>query len=447
MTTAMTNPSARGAAPDGLPRLLAGWRAGPPVGLDEHAARFGPPPWAPRRRKGTPELIQALEQSGLRGRGGAGFPTARKLLTVANARGGRPIVLVNGSEGEPASRKDKLLLASTPHLVLDGAALAAEAIGAEEVVIAVDRWAREAIAGVTYAIEERAARRVDPVAFRLAYLPGRFVAGEETAVVNFVNGGPAKPMFVPPRPFEKGVNGRPTLVQNVETLAHIALIARFGADWFRSVGSPEEPGTTLITVSGAVARPCVVEIAIGTPIRDVIVAAGGVTETLGAILVGGYFGRWVDALDAWDAPASRAGLGALGASLGCGVIHAFPASACGVTASARITRYLAEETAGQCGPCVNGLHAIASALEEVARGTHGRDTLARLDRWCAQVDGRGACRYPDGAVRFVRSALEVFGDEIGEHTRNAASGRRVCRSAAPPALPMPDMRTRDWEWR
>jgi NADH:ubiquinone oxidoreductase subunit F (NADH-binding) len=442
MAGAMTTERARVAAPEGLPRLLAGWRPGVPVGLDEHLARFGPVPWTGGRRRGLGQFIQTVEQSGLRGRGGAGFPTARKLLAVAQARGGRPIVVVNGSEGEPGSQKDKLLLASAPHLVLDGAALAAEALGAEEVVVAVDRWSRDAIAGVSHAIEARVARRVDPVPFRLAYLPARFVAGEETAVVNFVNGGPAKPTFVPPRPFEKGVNGRPTLVQNVETLAHLALVGRFGAAWFRTVGPADDPGTALVTVSGAVSNPCVVEIAIGTPIRDVIVAAGGVTETLSAILVGGYYGRWVDALDAWDAPASRAGLSSFGASLGCGVIHALPAGACGVVASARIARYLAEETAGQCGPCVNGLHAIASTLEEIARGTHSPDALPKLRRWCTQVDGRGACRYPDGAVRFVRSALEVFADEIDDHGRH---GRCLARANA--ALPMPDPRTRDRDWR
>jgi NADH:ubiquinone oxidoreductase subunit F (NADH-binding) len=442
MTTATTNPSTRSARPDGLPRLLATWRRGAPVGFDEHLAHYGPPPWAGRRRRGVPDLIETLEESGLRGRGGAGFPTARKLLAVARARGGRPVVVVNGSEGEPASRKDKLLLAHLPHLVLDGAALAAEAIGSDEVVVVVDRWANEAVTGVTHAVDERAARRCDPVTFRLAHIPARFVAGEETAVVNFVNGGPAKPTFVPPRPFQKGVYGRPTLVQNAETLAHVGLVARFGAAWYRGVGAPEEPGTALATVSGAVERPCVVEIAIGTPVRDVIVAAGGVTETLGAILVGGYYGRWVDALDAWDAPVSRAGLAPLGASPGCGVLYALPASACGLVASAQIARYLAEETAGQCGPCVNGLDAIATALGHVARGTHDRDTLGRLQRWCAQVDGRGACRYPDGAVRFVRSALEVFADEVDEHSRH---GR--CLAGPPAALPMPDPRIRDREWR
>ena len=251
MTTATTNPSARGAPPAGLPRLLATWRPGAPVGFDEHVAHYGPPPWAGRRRKGTPDLVHTLEASGLRGRGGAGFPTARKLVAVAQARGGRPVVVVNGSEGEPASRKDKLLLAHLPHLVLDGAALAAEAVGADEVIVVVDRWAHDAISGVTHAVDERAARRSDPVTFRLAHLPGRFVSGEETAVVNFVNGGPAKPTFVPPRPFQKGVYGRPTLIQNVETLAHLALVARYGADWYRSVGSPDEPGTALVTVSGS----------------------------------------------------------------------------------------------------------------------------------------------------------------------------------------------------
>ncbi|HZP29778.1 MAG TPA: NADH-ubiquinone oxidoreductase-F iron-sulfur binding region domain-containing protein [Acidimicrobiia bacterium] len=442
MTGAATDTARRGAPPEGLPRLLETWRPDGPVRYAEHVARYGPPPWRGRRRGAQPELVGMLEYAGLRGRGGAGFPVARKLLTVARARGGKPVVLANASEGEPASRKDKLLLAGLPHLVLDGAALAADAVGSDEVVVAVDRWARDAVMGISHAIDERAALRCDPVTFRLAYLPARFVAGEETAVVNFVNGGPAKPTFVPPRPFEKGVFGRPTLVQNAETLAHVALVARFGADWYTGVGARDEPGTALVTVSGAVARPCVVEIAIGTPIGDVVVAAGGVTESLSAILVGGYYGRWIDALDAWDAPMSRAGLAPFGANPGCGVIHALPAGACGLVASARIARYLAEETAGQCGPCVNGLHAIATAVEQLARGTHDRDTLARLRRWCDQVDGRGACRYPDGAVRFVRSALEVFADEIDEHTRH---GR--CRANRPHDLPLPNPATRDWEWR
>jgi NADH:ubiquinone oxidoreductase subunit F (NADH-binding) len=442
MTTATTDADRRAGAPGRLPRLLETWRAGSPVRLAEHLARYGPPPWSGRKRRGGSDLIETVERTGLRGRGGAGFPVARKMLTVANARGGRPVVVVNASEGEPASRKDKLLLAGVPHLVLDGAALAAEAVGSDEVVVVVDRWANHAITALVHAIEEREASRLDPVSFRLAYVPGRFVAGEETAVVNFVNGGDAKPTFVPPRPFQKGVYGRPTLIQNAETLAHVALIARFGADWYRSVGAPEEPGTALVTVSGAVSRPCVVEIAIGTPIRDIVVAAGGVTETLGAMLVGGYYGCWVDALDAWDAPMSRAGLAPFGASPGCGVVYALPESACGLVASAHIARYLAEESAGQCGPCVHGLHAIATGVAELARGAHDRDTVARLQRWCGQVDGRGACRYPDGVVRFVRSALDVFADEIEEHSRH---GRCLARAQAPLALPQ--SQSRDWTWR
>jgi NADH:ubiquinone oxidoreductase subunit F (NADH-binding) len=123
-------------------------------------------------------------------------------------------------------------------------------------------------------------------------------------------------------------------------------------------------------------------------------------------------------------------------------VYALPASACGLVASARITRYLAEESAGQCGPCVHGLQAIAGAMEQLARGVHDPKTLAQLQRWCGQVDGRGACRYPDGVVRFVRSALDVFTDEIDEHTRH---GRCLAREHAPLALP--DPRTRDWNWK
>ena len=126
-------------------------------------------------------------------------------------------------------------------------------------------------------------------------VPDRFVAGEETALVQFLNGGPARPTFTPPRPFERGVGGAPTLVQNAETLAHVAQIARFGPAWFRRIGTAAEPGSILVTLSGAVARPGVYEVALGSPLRDLLAQAGGAREEIQAYLIGGYFGTWVGA--------------------------------------------------------------------------------------------------------------------------------------------------------
>jgi NADH:ubiquinone oxidoreductase subunit F (NADH-binding) len=427
-------------APDRLPRLLAGYRRDGAMRLDDHLDRYGLPPWRGVKRRGPGPLLHTIEQSGLRGRGGAAFPTARKLRAVADHRG-CPVVVANGAEGEPASQKDKLLLAGLPHLILDGAALMAEAVGAPEVIVVVERPARGAYRAVAQAIEARRAAHLDPVSFRLVAVPGRYVAGEATALVNYINTGLAKPTFVPPRVSERGVQGRPTLVHNVETLAHAALIARYGADWFRRLGTRDEPGSALVTLDGAVAHPGVVEVAFGTPLGTAIMAAGGPTDELSAVLVGGYFGNWLRAADVWEVPLTDAALRGVGGSFGCGLIYAFPARCCGLQASARIARYLADESAGQCGPCLYGLRAMADTFARLATDTPDRDTVRRLEHLCDEILGRGACNYPDGVIGFLRSSLTVFDREINRHRRD---GR--CPSNAPPALPLPDPAHRDWSW-
>jgi NADH:ubiquinone oxidoreductase subunit F (NADH-binding) len=420
---------AQQATPIGLPRLLTGIRASGPVSLDEHHALHGPLPAGLWRR--APALIQRVEQSGLRGRGGGRFPTGDKLRAVAAQRG-RPVVVVNALEGEPVSGKDKALLRHAPHLVLDGATAAAAALGARTAIVAVsaDAGPEQRSLAQALAARERAATDHD-VALSVALVPSGFVSGEETAILRFLNGGPPKPTVRPPLPHERGVGGAPTLVHNAETLAQLALIARLGPDWFRALGTPAEPGSMLVTVSGAVHSPGVLEIAIGTPLAAVIQRAGGFTERPRALLLGGYFGTWVPAAAAAALRLSETDLGSVGARLGAGAIVALPDSACAVTETARVARYLAEESAGQCGPCAHGLDAAAEALERLAQRrpapeAHGAE-LARILR---QVNGRGACRHPDVAVRFIGSALEVFADEIAQHL---AGG---CRRPAAGILPV-----------
>lgn len=408
-----------------------------PDTLRAHLRRVGPRP-----RPDAVDLIVELERIALTGRGGGHFPTARKWRAARDATA--PLTVVaNGAEGEPLSMKDKVLCSTAPHLVLDGAVVAAAAIGATEVIVVVDRSASGARAAVTNAIEERRAARLDDVSFRTVDSPTRFLAGEESALVHWLNGGPAKPTLVPPRPFERGVGGRPTLVQNVETLAHVALIARFGESWFRALGDPTEPGSALVTVAGAVARPGVLEISLGAPVTTVIEAAGGVTEKLSAFLVGGYFGTWVRASEGWNLALSNERARAAGAAFGCGLLVALPATACGVLETAAVMQYLAQETAGQCGPCVHGLKAIAHAMVSIAHGDHDRGTVERLHRWGGDVAGRGACHYPDGAVRFVASALDVFGDEVARHGQNR--GCTLERRAR--VLSFPNRVHREWGWR
>jgi NADH:ubiquinone oxidoreductase subunit F (NADH-binding) len=403
-------------------RLLGGLRAdGQPLSLAEHLEQYGSLPLELRPE----ELRRRIAESGLTGRGGAGFPTAAKLESVLGGRT-RPIVVANGTEGEPTSGKDKVLLAYAPHLVVDGSLLAARAVGAKQVVIATTSAAH---ATVARALAERP--REAGIAVQASAAPDRFVAGEETALVQFLNGGPALPTFTPPRPYERGVGGAPTVVLNVETLAHLALIARFGAAWFRAAGTTAEPGSTLVTISGAVREPGVYEIELGSPFAQLLAQAGA-DSSAQAYLVGGYFGTWVKASDLRAAALSNASLASFGASLGARAIVVLPADACGIVETARLARYLAEQSAGQCGPCVQGLAAIAASLEQLVRGSRHTPGTGLLRRRLAQVANRGACRHPDGAVALVASALHVFSDELDRHLH----GRR-CTGNGRAVLPIP----------
>lgn len=393
-------------------RLLAG----PPLdGTSEshhaHLARLGPLPG----RSDVRHLIPIIEASGLLGRGGAGFPVGRKWRVLAERRDGSAVVVANGAEGEPASRKDRVLMVTRPHLVVDGALLAAEAVGADEIVFYVGREHVAAVASMRRAIEERADVIGTPM--RLVEAPIGYVAGEATAAVHYINSTDARPTTTPPRMSVSGVGGRPTLVQNVESLAYAALIARFGDWWYRSAGRLDTRGTALVTVSGPVGAPGVREIEIGTPLGDVIAGAGGVTTAVGAVVLGGYFGTWAGADAAWDLPLDPAVMKARGLAFGCGMVGLLPADACGVAATAQIMSFMARESAGQCGPCLYGLAAIGDATDRIARGGATRRDVADVERWTGQVAGRGACRHPDGAVALMASALDVFGDDFDAHAR------------------------------
>ncbi|MDQ2815626.1 MAG: NADH-quinone oxidoreductase subunit E, partial [Actinomycetota bacterium] len=327
----------------GLPRLLPA----APEDLRGHVARYGQTPY-----RGQPGLlINDIETSGLTGRGGAAFPTYRKLAIVAAARG-RKVIVANGAESEPASRKDELLLRAAPNLVLDGLQLAAEAIGASEAHLYLHAAAS---AEILRAMAERAARGVDMVKVTITQAPPRFLAGQESALVNRLGGGPALPTFTPPRVTERGLGGAPTLVQNVETLAHIALIARYGPRWFRAVGTSAEPGSMLTTVyrpagdrspQNQTARCQVFEAEIGVPLQTLL-STGAQTQ---AWLIGGYHGSWLSLPQAASLTLDNAALAKYGAAVGAGVLVALPSDRCGLTEAARVVGYLAAESAGQCGP-------------------------------------------------------------------------------------------------
>lgn len=319
-----------------------------------------------------------------------------------------------------------------PHLVLDGAALAAEALDAKEIVVYIGEEHGAAREAMERAIGERllAGERFGCPA-RLVAAPMGYVSGEASAAVNRVNTGSALPTVSPPRPSEVGVAGRPTLVQNVESLAYAALIARFGAAWYREMGRLGSRGTALVTVGGEVSRRGVREIELGTTLGELADAVGTDRAATRAVLVGGYFGSWIDAAEAWSLAIDPAVMRERGLSFGCGLVWFLPSGACPVAATARIMAFMAGNSAGQCGPCVLGLGAISNAMSGLAGGDGSRDDLARIERWAGMVQGRGACRHPDGAVEVLTSALRTFSAELEVHASGAACGTTAtCRRAA-----------------
>jgi len=397
-------------------RILAAWARTGRSDLGAHLTTHGPAPM-PSRTDGAwaDHLVESIRAAGLTGRGGAGFPTARKLDAIRAGRG-HPLLAVNAMEGEPASRKDRALLATAPHLLIDGAILVGRAIGTHEIALCVANDRHDSAEHVRAALAERAGAGLGDPPVRLLRPPGRYVSGEESALVAWLAGGPARPQFRPSKGAPLTIRRRPVLVQSAETLAHVALIARHGPQWFRSAGLPDASGTSLVTVSGAVDRPGVYEVELGTPVGTILRRAG-LEPPLGAVLVGGYGGAWLHP-DVLDTPYAPGPLAAVGSAVGAGVLAAIPASACGIAETARIATYMADQSAGQCGPCVLGLPAIARDLAHLARGQGDRRSVTGLRHHLDAVDGRGACRHPDGVVRMVRSALEVFASDVAEHSRH-----------------------------
>ncbi|MVU82512.1 NADH-quinone oxidoreductase subunit F [Nocardia sp. ET3-3] len=384
-------------------RLLAA----PAAELTAHEATHGRLPVV------TAALLDAVAASGLRGRGGAGFPTARKLGAVAAAA--RPIVIANGAEGEPDSHKDAVLLTRAPHLVLDGLVATAAAVGSRDCRL----YAPEAVlSAVRRAIAERRAAGYREPKIELTAATETFLAGEKSAVVNRLAGRAAVPVDQVVSLSRSGLHGRPTLVQNVETLAQVGLIARYGPGWFRAVGVDTEPGTRLISLSGT-RNAGVFEVASGIGLGELLSRWGGTDPaTVRAVLVGGWHGSWISGLAVAGASLSGPGLEHLHAHPGAGVLRVLPHGQCGLRATAEIVDYLARQSAGQCGPCRNGLPTLAAGFAELVDGGGDPGEVARVARL---VVGRGACHHPDGTARLVGSALTVFADDLARHRRGSCT--------------------------
>ncbi len=372
------------------------------------------------------ELLAEVEASGLQGRGGAAFPLAVKLRAVrgngrlkGRAAGGSAVV-ANGEEGEPASIKDRWLLRNRPHLVLDGLRLAAAMVAADHAYVYLSD--PESARSVEAALTERP---FGDVTVELCTVGPGYIAGEETAVTRAINGGPVKPTDKPPRPFQKGVGGRPTLVSNVETLANLPYLQRHGSAAFRSQGTSLSPGTFLVTLTGAGRPPGLYEIPHGLPFGELLALHGVSSEQVKGALLGGYFAGLLNRA-VLDATLDHETLRGLGSGLGCGAI-AVLTDDCPVAVAASVLAYFDRENAGQCGSCFNGTAAMAAAAGALRDGVASAEDLGRLRRWSVELRGRGACATLDAATNVAGTLLDQFPDEVARHLDNTCE---ACRANA-----------------
>jgi len=347
----------------------------------------------------------------LRGRGGAGFPLAIKLASAARRRA---VVVVNAAEGEPASYKDAALMTLAPHVVLDGAAAVAHALGTREVHIVVPSELPSLRLIVEQALRERA-RAGERLKVRLHDAQPWFVAGQAQAVLQLLAGRENLPVTAWQPEAVSGHRGRPTLLSNAETFAQLGHLARVGSAGYAAHGTADEPGTTLLTMRGDGWEPQVREVAFGTPLAEVLTTS----ELAQPLLLGGYHGSWLRPAALRGLTLSRKAIAAAGASIGAGVMLPLEAGTCPLVRTAELAEYLAGESAGRCGPCRNGLPAMA---DEVRALVHGGGSVRRVEELCGLVTGRGACAHPDGTARLVASMLTRFPDEVASHRRGTCRG-------------------------
>jgi NADH:ubiquinone oxidoreductase subunit F (NADH-binding) len=368
---------------------------------------------------GADELLSEVESSGLVGRGGAAFPLAVKLRTVRDngRRAGGTVVVANGEEGEPASIKDRWLLRNRPHLVLDGLRLAAAVVAAERAYVFVSdpESARSVEAALAELGSELHGITVDLVTVQ----PG-YVAGEETAAVRAINGGPAKPTDKPPRPFEAGVAERPTLVSNVETLANLPFLQSDGSAAFRSQGTPVSSGTFLATITGAGRPPVLYELPHGLPFTELLALHGVSPDRVRGALMGGYFAGLLDRR-VLETSLDHETMRRFGSGLGCGAVSVITDD-CPVAVAASVLAYFDRENASQCGSCFNGTAAMAAAAAALRDGAATVEDVDRLRRWSVVLRGRGACATLDAATNIAASLLAQFPDEVARHLEGACQG-------------------------
>jgi NADH:ubiquinone oxidoreductase subunit F (NADH-binding) len=422
----------------GWPSILLA-RAGTDAATDIDAAEAagGWTAWRQAARSLTPEqVIRLVTTSGLRGRGGAGYPTGDKWAACAAERGQVHHVVANGFESDPGAQADRTLMETDPHAVVEGTALAAWAVRAQEAIVAVDTRATVAVERLEGAIAAATQRGYlgddamgtgSPLRISVRPLSGSFLLGEETVLLRALEDRRAQPDQRPPHPASRGLWGEPTVVNNVETLAAVPWIVANGAGAYAAIGAPEEPGTTLVQLSGAVRKPGVVEVPTGTPLRELVEAVGGgATGTLKAVLVGGPSGGFLPA-EALDTPIAHRELGEAGAILGSGTVLVIDDSTCLVDLAALLTRFCSDETCGKTIPCRIGTRRLAELGAAFCSGRARPTDAALVASLSDDIRDAALCGLESTAVNPLRSGMRYFAQEFEDHIVRGTCPTGVCQ--------------------
>ena len=392
----------------------------PVTSLDAYVERGGGRGLAAARERAPEEVIEEVRRSGLRGRGGAGFPTGMKWRTVREDPCPTKYVVCNAAEGEPGTFKDRWLLRMNPYQVVEGLGIAAYAVGAERAFIGIKAGFEQEVQRLLATMDEMAAHDlVGPVPVELVRGPDEYLFGEEKALLEVIEGNDPLPRVIPPWMeglFRKPDSPNPTAVNNVETLANVPHILEKGAEWFRSFGTDDSPGTMVLTLCGDVRFPGVYELPMGFSLRELIYGVGGGPpegRELKAVFPGAS--NTVISAEQLDTPLAFDAMRAVGTALGAGGFVVYDDSACIVRASLAFSRFLYVESCAQCPACKHGTGAITGLLERIDRGEgSGIDVETILARALTVTDAQ-RCALPTGETLIAQSAVQMFGPEFVEH--------------------------------
>jgi NADH-quinone oxidoreductase subunit F len=371
------------------------------------------------------EVIETVISSGLRGRGGAGFRTGVKWSFIKQDDTGPHYLVVNADESEPGTCKDIPLLMATPHLLIEGVIIAAYAIRANHAFIYVRGEVVPVLRRLRAAVAEAYAAgylgtNINGSGFDLELTvhagAGAYICGEETALLDSLEGRRGQPRLRPPFPAEAGLYGCPTVVNNVESLASVPPIILNGVDWFRSMGTDDSPGFTLFSLSGHVTSPGQYEAPLGTTLRELLGYAGGIRSghRLKFWTPGGSSTPMLTA-EHLDVPLDYEGVSAAGSMLGTKALQIFDETTCVVRAVRRWTQFYAHESCGKCTPCREGTYWLTQVYEQLESGTGTADDLERLVSIANAMNGRSFCALGDGAAAPIMSSIKYFRDEYVEH--------------------------------